>query len=275
MNKRLAGAVVIAAACTLFATAGWCGKYKYTGGAISNGGSISGVVHYAGPPKDINIPLMKEKNGEFCSRHPDAKDGVRIDHKISSSKGLLQNAVVFIEDIEKGKEWGIGSAEAGDGPEGFTHFQFRNCEIVPKVTVIRQTRKGEKEGNLTVATLDEGVLHNPIGYRVDGAQRKILFNKPLSSERAFVDATRSLKRLKKKKGTHFLLQCGPHNYIEADARIVWNPYYYVTGPDGAYQLEQVPAGRYQVTAWHPYAGTHTRSVTVSEGEDVTSDFEIK
>lgn len=275
MRKVFAGTFVLMSVFSLFATDGFCGEYKYTGGAISNGGSISGVVQYGGPPKDISIPLMKEKNGEFCSRHPDAKDGVRVDHKITSAQGLLQNAVVFIEDIEKGKDWGSGSAEAGSGSAGFTHFQFINCEIVPKVTVIRKTIKGEKEGNLTVTTHDQGILHNPIGYLVDGAQRKILFNKPLSSERAFVDATRSLKRLKKKKGTHFLLQCGQHNYIEADARIVWNPYYFVTGPDGAYQLEQIPAGRYQVAAWHPYAGTHTRSVTVSEGEDVTSDFEIK
>jgi len=275
MRKVLAGTFVFTVAVTLFATGGFCGKYKYTGGAVTNGGSISGVVHYNGPPKDINIPLMKEKNGEFCSRHPDAKDGIRIDHKISSANGLLQNAVVFIEDIKAGKEWGTGSAEADGGPAGFTHFLFRNCEIVPKVTVIRKTRKGEKQGNLTATTHDKGVLHNPIGYWVDGAQRKILFNKPLSSERAFVDATRSLKRLKKKKGTHFLLQCGQHNYIEADARIVWNPYYFVTGSDGAYQLDQVPAGRYRVTAWHPYAGTHTRSVTISEAENLTSNFEIK
>jgi hypothetical protein len=218
---------------------------------------------------------MKEKNGDFCSRHPEAKDGVRIDHKISSAQGLLQNAVVFIEDIKAGKEWGTGSAKADGGSGGFTHFQFINCEIVPKVTVVRKTRKGEKQGNLTVATHDEGVLHNPIGYLVDGAQRKILFNKPLSAERAFVDATRSLKRLKRKKSNHFLVQCGQHNYIEADARIVWNPYYFVTGADGAYQLDQVPAGRYRVTAWHPYAGTHTRTVTVPAGQTVKSNFEIK
>lgn len=101
-------------------------------------------------------PPDERKNGEFCSRHPDAKDGVRIDHKITSTQGLLQNAVVFIEDIESGKEWGTGSAEAGGGPAGFTYFQFRNCEIVPKVTVVRKSKREEKTGNLTVATRTRG-----------------------------------------------------------------------------------------------------------------------
>ena len=275
MLKVLAGAFVFMVALPLFASDGWCEKYQYKSGAVANGGSISGVVQYAGPLKDIPIPVMKEKNGDFCSRHPEAKDGIRIDHKITSTQGLLQNAVVFIEYIETGKEWGSGSAKADGGPAGFTHFQFINCEIVPKVTVVRKSKRAERQGNLTVATHDEGVLHNPIGYRVDGANRKILFNKPLSSERSFVDSTPSLKRLKKKKSAHFLLQCGQHNYVEADARIVWNPYYFVTGPDGAYQLDQVPAGRYQVTAWHPYAGSHTRTVIVPAGQTVQTDFEIK
>jgi hypothetical protein len=274
-------AFVVMVTITLFATDGICGKYKYKSGAVANGGTISGVVQYAGPLKDIPIPVMKEKNGEFCSRHPDAKDGVRIDHKITRTNGLLQNAVVFIEDITTGKEWSVrsavadGSAQAEGGSAGFTHFQFINCEIVPKVTVVRKSKRAEKMGNLTAATQDEGVLHNPIGYLVDGANRKILFNKPLSAERPLTDVTRSLKRLKRKKSSHFMVQCGQHNYIEADARIVWNPYYFVTGADGAYQLTQVPAGRYRVTAWHPYAGTHTRTVTVSAGQTVQSNFDIK
>jgi len=281
MRMVLARTLVITAAVTLLASAGWCGKSQYTGGPVTHGGTISGVVHYAGPPKDITIPVMKEKNGDFCSRHPEARDGIRIDHKITSPQGLLQNAVVFIEDISTGKEWSVrsavadGLAQPGGGREGFSHFQFINCEIVPKVTVIRKTRKDEKQGNLTAATRDEGVLHNPIGYLVDGPQRKILFNKPLSSERDFVDVTPSLKRLKQKKGTHFMVQCGQHNYVEADARIVWNPYYFVTGADGAYSLDQVPAGEYRVTAWHPYAGSHTRTITVPAGQTVQSNFEIK
>ncbi len=274
-NKVWAGTYVFIGVLIFFATDNYAGKFKYSGGPVANGGSISGVVRYHGPPKDVSIPVMKEKNGDTCSKHPDTVDGVRVDHKISSANGLLLGAVVFIEHIEAGKEWAGKAAGQGDGKKSFTGFHFRDCDLFPKITVVRKTAKGEKAGNLTVASQDQGVLHNPIGYLVVGANRKILFNRPLSDKGAVVDVTNSLKRLKKKKAYHLLLQCGQHNYVEADARIVWNPYFFVTGPDGVYQLEQVPAGRYQVTAWHPYAGAHTRSVTVSAGEDVKSDFEIK
>lgn len=250
------------------------GKSQYVEEEVALGGSISGVVKYEGPPKDVRIDLLKEKNGETCSKHPEAKDGVRFDHKILSSNGLLQYAVVFIENIEKGKPWGKGGGEGAENEAGFTNFHFKNCDIYPKIAVIRKTGKGEKAGNLTVTTHDGDVLHNPIGYLVSGASRKVLFNKPLSSEVLVADATKSLKRFKR-KDKHFFLQCGQHNYMEAEARIVWNPYFFVTGADGSFKLDHVPAGRYQVTAWHPYAGEQTQEIFVSQQAETVTHFTVK
>jgi hypothetical protein len=251
----------------------FAGKLKYVEVKVVNGGSISGQIKYKGSLKDIRIDLMKEKNGDICSGHPDAIDGVRFDRKILLSNELLQNAVVFIENIEKGKAWGGTTAGMEGEKAGFTNFQFKNCDIYPKITVVRKTAKGEKAGNLTVTTQDGGVLHNPIGYLVAGASRKVLFNKPLSSEVLTADATKSLKRLKK-KDKHFFLQCGQHNYMEAEARIVWNPYFSITDENGGYKLPVVPAGKYKVTAWHPYAGEQTQEIIVSEGADAIVNFTV-
>ena len=81
----------------------FAGKSKYIEEEVSSCGSISGTVKYKGPQKDVRIDLMKEKNGATCSKHPEAKDGVRFDRKILSPDGWLQNAVVFIKNIEHGK----------------------------------------------------------------------------------------------------------------------------------------------------------------------------
>ena len=71
------------------------------------------------------------------------------------------------------------------------------------------------------------------------------------------------------------MQCGQHNYMEAEARIVWNPYYFITDANGLFKLDQVPAGKYKVTAWHPYAGEHTQEIIVSEGTETPADFAVK
>lgn len=239
-------------------------KAKYEEGA-AGGGSISGVVNFKGTvPAPIMEDLNKGKNVEFCVTHPDTKEGgIRPRQKVVVNGGKLTDTVVFIENIEKGKAW------SADTP----NLDFKTCDIFPKVTVVRKTPKGMKKGLFTITNLDSDILHNPHGYSVAGASRKTLFNKPLPSKGDVADVTKSFKRFKKKKDKHFFLQCDQHNFMEADGRIVWNPYYAISGADGTFKIDGIPAGKYQVTAWHPYAGESSQEVTVADG-GAKADFTI-
>ena len=241
-------------------------KANYEETQVANGGSISGSVLFNGTvPAPIMEDLSKGKNAEFCATHPDTQEGgIRPRQKVVVHDGKLENAVVLIENISKGKAW---SKET-------VNFDFRQCDIFPKVTVVRKTPKGVKENLVKVTNQDENTLHNPHGYSVKGANRKTLFNKPLPSKGSVADVTKTLKRLKAKKDSHFFLQCDQHNYMEADARIVWNPYYAVSGKDGSFTLDNIPAGKYKVTAWHPYVGELTQEITVAEGGKASADFEL-
>jgi outer membrane biosynthesis protein TonB len=236
---------------------------KYAEGTVSNGGSISGVVQFNGKaPAPIMEDLSKGKNVEFCSTHPDAKGNIRARVKVTTANGNLKDTVVFIQNIETGKAW----------PTAVNNFDFQACDIFPKVSVIRKTPKGMKTGLLTITNQDPDILHNPHGYSVSGANRKTLFNKPLPSKGDVADVTKSFKRFKPSKDKHFFLQCDQHNFMEADARVVWNPYYSLSGADGAFKIDQVPAGKYWVTAWHPYIGEVSKEVTVTDGADSETDF---
>lgn len=239
------------------------GKYKE--GTVSNGGAISGVIQFNGTvPAPIMEDLSKGKNVEFCSTHPDAKGNIRPRVKVAVANGNLKDTVVFIQNIETGKAW----------PTAVNNFDFQACDIFPKVSVIRKTPKGMKTGLLTITNQDPDVLHNPHGYSIAGANRKTLFNKPLPSKGDIADVTKTFKRFKPSKDKHFFLQCDQHNFMEADARVVWNPYYSLSGADGAFKIDQVPAGKYWVTAWHPYIGEVSKEVTVVGGADAKTDFEL-
>ncbi|QPJ61040.1 MAG: carboxypeptidase regulatory-like domain-containing protein [Candidatus Nitronauta litoralis] len=248
------------------ATDAFAKKQKYKAGKVDGGGSISGMVTLKGdPPPAIMEDLNKGKNVEFCATHPDTKEGgIRPRHKVMADGGKLQGAVVFIENIKEGKAWEYKG----------TNFDFKTCDIFPKITVVRKTEKKEMAKdfvNVSITNQDPDILHNPHGYAVKGANRKTLFNKPLPSKGDVANVTKNLKRL---KDDHFFLQCDQHNYMEADARVVWNPYYMVTGADGTFKLTDVPAGKYKVTAWHPYVGEVTSEVTVAGGADAAQNFEL-
>ena len=253
-------------------------KYKkktlYKEGA-AGGGSIAGVVSLNGKaPPPIMEDLKKGKNVEFCTKHPDTvKDGFRPRVKVTAAGGKLKDAVVFIEKIATRKPWGdLGKA----------HFDFKNCDVVQKVLAVRKPTKAEAKANgtkaeggvMSVTNNDPEILHNPHGYSIKGANRKTLFNKPLPSQGDIAKVTKNIKRLKQKKDKHFFLQCDQHNFMEADARIVWNPYYSISGADGAFKIDGIPAGKYKVTAWHPYTGEASQEVTVGAGA-AKANFTLK
>ncbi|UCD12305.1 MAG: carboxypeptidase regulatory-like domain-containing protein [Nitrospinaceae bacterium] len=262
--KKLATALTIAiVSLGMTASASFAKKAKYEGGAPGKG-SISGTVTLKGDaPPPIMEDLSKGKNVEFCSTHPEAKDGIRPRVKVVVNGGKLKDAVVFIENIEKGKDWPANPIAT---------FDFKTCDIFPKMAVVRKSGKKEKE-LVKIVNQDPDILHNPHGYSVAGANRKTLFNKPLPSKGDVADVSKSLKRFKKKKDSHFFLQCDQHNFMEADARIVWNPYYALSGDDGSFKIDGIPAGKYKVTAWQPYVGSVTQEITVGDG-DTAANFEL-
>ena len=267
MKKIVLSVMVVAFSLALVSTS-FAKKKGYAEGSAGPG-SITGTVTLKGAAMaPIMEDLSKGKNVEFCSSHPDAKDGIRPRVKVAAAGGKLKDAVVFIEKIDGGKPWGDAGKAA---------YDFTKCDIVQKMLVIRKPTKAEKKsgGILTVKNNDADILHNPHGYSVVGASRKTLFNKPLPNVGDVAEVTKNIGRLKPKKDKHFFLQCDQHNFMEADGRIVWNPYFQVTGADGAFSLKDVPPGKYSVVAWHPYAGEVTQEVTVAGGADAKADFSIK
>jgi hypothetical protein len=266
MKKLMLGALISVVSLTLGTQMVFAKKAKYEEGEVAGGGSISGVVSFKGDvPAPIMEDLSKGKNVEFCATHPETKDGnIRPRQKVMVKDGKLMNTVVFIENITKGKAWSTETV----------NVDFTTCDIFPKMVVVRKTPKGQKEGLLKITNQDAEILHNPHGYSVVGASRKTLFNKPLPSKGSSADVTKTFKRFKQKKDKHFFLQCDQHNYMEADGRIVWNPYYAVSGADGSFKIDNIPAGKYKVTAWHPYVGEVTQEITVTGGAEAKAEYEL-
>ncbi len=268
MKKIVLGVMVASLSLALGASTSFAAKKPKYAEGTAGAGSITGTVSLKGTPMaPIMEDLNKGKNVEFCVTHPDTKEGgIRPRIKVTAAGGKLKDAVVFIENIKAGKPWGDGGKMA---------FDFEKCDIIQKMGVVRKATKAEKKtgGLVTITNRDEDILHNPHGYSVAGASRKTLFNKPLPSKGDVADVTKNLARFKQKKDKHFFLQCDQHNFMEADARIVWNPYYAITGADGTFKIEGIPAGTYKVTAWQPYVGESTMEVTVAEGA-AKADFTL-
>ena len=68
------------------------------------------------------------------------------------------------------------------------------------------------------------------------------------------------------------LECNVHGWMNAFVGVKEHPFFATAGEDGTFRIEGLPAGTYEVEAWHEKLGTRTTTVTVTEGATATADF---
>jgi hypothetical protein len=54
-----------------------------------------------------------------------------------------------------------------------------------------------------------------------------------------------------------------------------HPFFAVSGDDGSFTISGLPAGTYEIEAWHEKLGKQTQKVTVKAGETKTVTFTFK
>jgi plastocyanin len=227
---------------TLMVTALSCATaaYAYEGGPVANGGTISGQVKVQGtvpPPKTLEVT----KDKEVCGQHE-----IKDEELIVSSGGGLENAVVSIVAITKGKPF---------GPMDATLDQ-KGCKYVPHVLLF-------PAGSTVKINNDDGILHNIHTYStknppINRAQPK--FKKTIEEKFADPEVIK--------------VTCDAHGWMQGWFVSEDNPYYAKTDADGNFKLTDVPPGEYEVKVWHGKLGEKTQKVTVPAGGEVKVSFEL-
>lgn len=69
-------------------------------------------------------------------------------------------------------------------------------------------------------------------------------------------------------------RCDVHPWMVAHLAILDHPWFAITGADGSFRIEGVPAGRYEIAAWHPVLGEQVGSVDVTPGGTASYSVEF-
>ena len=68
--------------------------------------------------------------------------------------------------------------------------------------------------------------------------------------------------------------CSIHSSMNCVVLVLENPYFATTTDQGAYRISNVPAGTYQIKAWHERLPSQRREIIVPENGEVKMDFTL-
>lgn len=211
----------------------------YEGGAVSDGGTISGVVNFKGAaPAPKKLEITKDK--EVCAK------SAKNDPSLIVSGGNLVNAVVSITDVKKGKKMELQKVT----------LDQNGCEYKPHVLAF-------VAGSSVDIVNPDGILHNIHSYS------KV--NSPFNMAQPKFKKTITVKI---DKPEVIKLQCDVHGWMSGWFFVTENPYFSVTDNSGSFKLTDVPPGTYTIEVWHETLGKQTQKVTVKPKEEVKVTFEM-
>ena len=72
----------------------------------------------------------------------------------------------------------------------------------------------------------------------------------------------------------FPVKCDVHPWMQGWISVMDHPFFYVTQPDGRYKIDNLPAGTYEIEAWHEKLPAQKVTVTVAEGETKEANFTL-
>jgi hypothetical protein len=111
------------------------------------------------------------------------------------------------------------------------------------------------------------VVHNPHAFEVMGSGRRTLWNIGLPDQGSKLE-----KEVRVRKGNVIKLECDQHDFMHSWTRVVESPYFAIVEADGSFKIEEVPAGKYTVVAWHPILGEQTQETNVAAKAVTRADF---
>jgi len=226
--------------CVVVAALTWGAAARAAG---PEGATIRGTLTYKGPPPRMQ-PMEVDHDQSCC-----AKSQILPETLLVSAKGGVKNGVVWLEGVQGEKPW----------PASSGILDQQACVFLPHVQVVA--------GGTTVQFLNG----DPIIHNVHTWPRT---NESISVSQLAKGAARPIKRTFTAPD-EIKVTCDVHKWMSAWIIVRDNPYFALTGEDGAFEINGVPPGSYKMVVWHESLERVERTVKLEAGAARVEDVELK
>lgn len=220
-----------------------------TGGTDDKGGSVTGVVKFAGEKKP-RTPLQMNTDPYCAKAH---KEPVLNERWIFGKDDGLANVVV---QVVKGP--GVDGKKFAAPATPIIVDQV-GCMYVPRVSVAVAGQKVQFKNS-------DATLHNV--HVMPKINKEVNVGQPAKGMITDVD-------LSKLEDAVFV-KCDVHAWMQCYVHVVATPYFAVTNGDGQFTIKGLPAGEYELKVWHEVkafvAKEEVIKVTIKDGEAAKAEI---
>lgn len=202
-------------------------------------GSVSGTISFKGAaPKVASLDMTSDPG---CPPQPQPSEAVAV------NAVKLANVFVYVKE---GLPQGTFAV-----PEEPVVLNQKGCRYIPHMMGVMV---GQPFKILNTDTADHNIHDMPSN------------NPPFNESQRPTD-----KPIVKTFATPEMmvpLQCNQHNWMRAYVNVMTHPYFAVSGPDGSFEIKNLPPGEYTLAAVHEKFGEQTVKVKVGAKETAKAAF---
>lgn len=203
--------------------------------------TIQGTVHFEGTPPERR-PIRQVRECEALHQEP-----VLTDNVVVNDNSTLKWTFVYVKEGLEGREFPT--------PQEPVILDQQDCMYTPHVF-------GVQTGQPIKILNSDPLSHNI--HALPEENRPFNFGMPNQGDER--------ERVFQEPEVMVRIKCDIHPWMLGWAGVLSHPYYSVTGDDGTFNLQNLPAGQYVIEAWHEEYGTQTQTITIGDGETQTIDF---
>lgn len=213
----------------------------YAVATVTAGATLRGRVVHRGPAP-AREPVRIDNDEAVCGAHAILDESLVVD-----ANGGVRHAVVWLEGIDRGKDW-----------PPMPRMDQQGCVYRPHVLAVGAGRKIE-------LTNSDPVIHNVNTFPQE--------NMPINVTLLAAPKGRPVQRQFKLPDV-VKVTCDAHRWMGAWIVVRDTPYFATTGPDGGWQIDAIPAGTYTLVVWHERLARAQRTVRVGAGSRDELEIEL-